>query len=241
MKRRFITLLSLVLFLSAGSLFAQNVKDVLDNHFETIGQDKVAKVKTMTMSGKIMQQGMEFPILMSMKRPDKVRMEASVQGQKIITSYDGESGWTVNPMMGSLEAQDLGPDQVKEMKSMGDMDGDLYDYEAKGHQLEYLGEEEMEGTPTYKLKLTKKDGDVSIYYFDADSYVILKIESTRTVQGVEQTFEQFPGNYKMIEGMAMPFNITSKYQGMTMMEIVIDTVEIDKEVPDSLFIRPVKK
>jgi hypothetical protein len=98
----------------------------------------------------------------------------------------------------------------------------------------------MEGTPTYKLKLTKKDGDVSVYYFDADSYVILKTEATTTVQGVEQTFEQYPGNYKMIEGMAMPFNITSKYQGMTMLEIVIDTVEIDKEVPDSLFVRPVK-
>ena len=240
MKRRFIALFSLVLFLSAGTLFAQSAKEVLDNHFETIGQDKVNKMNTMTMSGKIMQQGMEFPILMRMKRPNKVRMEASVQGQKIITSFDGENGWTVNPMMGSLEAQDLGPDQVKEMKSMGDLDGDLYDYEAKGHKVEYLGEEEMEGTPTYKLKLTKEDGDVNIYYFDADSYVILKIESTRTVQGVEQTFEQFPGNYKMIEGMAMPFNITSKYQGMTQMEIVIDTIEIDKEVPDSLFSRPVK-
>jgi outer membrane lipoprotein-sorting protein len=167
-------------------------------------------------------------------------MEASVQGQKIITSYDGENGWTINPMMGSLEAQDLGPDQVKEMKSMGDMDGDLYDYEAKGHQVEYLGEEEMEGTPTYKLKLTKKDGDVSVYFFDADSYVILKTETTRTIQGVEQTYEQFPGNYQMIEGMAMPFNITSKFQGMTMMEIVMDTVEFDTEIPDSLFVRPVK-
>ena len=239
MKKRFIALFSLTLFLFTA-ISAQSVKEVLDNHFETIGQNKLLKVKTMTMSGKIMQQGMEFPIIMRMKRPDKVRMEASVQGQKIITSYDGESGWTVNPMMGSLEAQDLGPDQVKEMKSMGDMDGDLYDYEAKGHQLEYLGEEEMEGTPTYKLKLTKKDGDVSVYYFDADSYVILKTEATTTVQGVEQTFEQYPGNYKMIEGMAMPFNITSKYQGMTMLEIVIDTVEIDKEVPDSLFVRPVK-
>jgi outer membrane lipoprotein-sorting protein len=239
MKKRVIALFSLLFFLSSV-IFSQSVKDVLDNHFETIGQDKVLKVNTMIMKGKIIQQGMEFPILMKMKRPNKVRMEASVQGQKIVTSYDGENGWTLNPMMGSLEPQDLNPDQVKEMKSMGDMDGDLYDYEAKGHQLEYLGEEEMEGTPTYKLKLTKKDGDVAIYYFDADSYVILKTETITTMQGVEQTFEQFPGNYQMIEGMAMPFSITGKSQGMTYMEIVIDTVEIDKEIPDSLFVRPVK-
>jgi outer membrane lipoprotein-sorting protein len=239
MKTRSIALLSLLFFLFSA-LSAQSVKEVLSNHFETIGQDKVLKVNTMTMSGKIIQQGMEFPILMKMKRPNKVRMEASVQGQKIITSYDGEVGWTVNPMMGSLDAQDLGPEQVKEMKTMGDMDGELYDYEAKGHTVEYLGEEEMEGTPTYKLKLTREDGDASIYYFDADSYVILKTESIRNIQGVEQTFEQYPGNYQMIDGMAIPFNITSKFQGATVMEIVIDTLEIDKEVPDSLFVRPVK-
>lgn len=240
MKKRFALLTGICLALFAGSLVAQDLDEILSKHFETIGQDKVLKVNTMTMKGKILQQGMELPIMLQMKRPDKVRMEASVQGQKIITSYDGENGWQINPMMGSLDPQDLGPDQVKEVKSMGDMDGDLYNYEEKGHQLELIGEEEMEGTPTFKVKLTKKDGDKVIYYFDADSYVILKTETTRTIQGIEQTFEQFPGNYKMVEGMAMPFNITSSYQGQTIMEIVIDTVEIDQEIPDSLFIRPVK-
>ncbi len=239
MKKCFALLTSLILTFLAGSMFAQDLDEILSNHFETIGQDKVLKVNTMTMKGKILQQGMELPIILQMKRPDKVRMEASVQGQKIITSFDGENGWQINPMMGSLDPQDLGPDQVKEMKSMGDMDGDLYDYEAKGHQLEFIGEEEMQGTPTFKVKLTKEDGDKVVYYFDADSYVILKIETTRAIQGVEQTFEQFPGNYKMVEGMAMPFNITSSYQGQTIMEIILDTVEIDQEIPDSLFARPV--
>jgi len=240
MKKCFALLTGLLLASFAGSLVAQDLDEILSNHFEAIGQDKVLKVNTMTMKGKILQQGMELPIMLQMKRPGKVRMEASVQGQKIITSFDGENGWQINPMMGSLDPQDLGPDQVKEMKSMGDMDGDLYDYAAKGHQLELIGEEEMEGTPTYKVKLTKKDGDRVVYYFDAESYVILKIETTSTIQGVEQTFEQFPGNYKMVEGMAMPFNISSAYQGQILMEIVIDTVEIDQEMPDSLFVRPVK-
>ena len=241
MKKRITTMFSLFFILFTGSLVAQDLEEILSNHFETIGQDKVLKVKTLIMRGKILQGGMELPIVLQMKRPSKVKMEASVQGQKIITSFDGENGWTINPMAGTLDPQDLGPDQVKEMKTMGDMDGDLYDYEAKGHQLEYIGEEEMEGTPTYKVKLTKKDGDETIYFFDAESYVILKSESKRTIQGVEQTFAQFPGNYKMIEGMAMPFNITSKYQGQIMMEIIIDTIEIDTEIPDSLFVRPIKQ
>ena len=240
MKKCFALLTGLLLVSFVGSLVAQDLDEILSNHFEAIGQNKVLKVNTMTMKGKILQQGMELPIMLQMKRPDKVRMEASVQGQKIITSFDGENGWQINPMMGSLDPQDLEPNQVKEMKSMGDMDGDLYDYAAKGPQLELIGEEEMEGTPTYKVKLTKKDGDRVVYYFDAESYVILKIETTSTIQGVEQTFEQFPGNYKMVEGMAMPFNISSAYQGQTIMEIVIDTVEIDQEMPDSLFVRPVK-
>lgn len=240
MKKSFTLLTGMFLFLFAGSLVAQDLDEILSNHFETIGQDKVLTVNTMTMKGKILQQGIELPITLMMKRPNKVRMEASVQGQKIVTSYDGENGWQINPMMGSLDPQDLGPDQVKEVKSMGDMDGDLYNYEEKGHKLELIGKEEMEGTPTFKVKLTKEDGDKVIYYFDADSYVILKTETTRLIQGVEQTFDQFPGNYKMVEGMAFPFSISSSYQGQTIMEIVIDTVKIDQEMPDSLFVRPVK-
>ncbi len=240
MKKRFALLTGLIFILFAGSLIAQDLDEILSNYFETIGQDKVLKVNTMTMKGKILQQGMELPIMLQMKRPGKVRMEASIQGQKIIQSFDGENGWMINPMAGSLDPQDLGPEEIKEIKQMGDMDGDLYDYAAKGHQVELIGKEEMEGTPTYKVKLTRKDGDKTIYYFDVESYVILKTETTRTIQGVDQTFEQFPGNYKMVEGMAMPYNISSSYQGQTYMEIVIDTVEIDQEIPDSLFVRPVK-
>ena len=233
-------MLSLLFIVFTSSLIAQDLDEILSNHFETVGQDNLLKVKTMTMTGKMIQQGMEFPMIMQMKRPLKVKMEISVQGQKIITSFDGDNGWTINPMMGSLDPQDLGPDQVKEMKEMGDMDGELYNYEEKGYQLEYIGEEEMEGTPTYKIKVTKKDGDESIYFMDAESYVIIKMESTRTIQGVEQKFEQFPGNYKMIDGMAFPFTISSGMGGQVFLEIVIDSVEIDKEIPDSLFIKPVK-
>ncbi len=240
MKKRFALLTGICLTLFAGSLVAQDLDEILSNHFETIGQDKALKVKTITMKGKMLMQGMEFPILMQMKRPNMVRTETSFQGQKIITSYDGEKGWTINPMAGSPEPQDLLPAQVKQLKSIGDMDGDLYNWEEKGHQLVLLGEEEMEGTPAYKLELTKKDGDKAVYYLDAESYVILKIETTTNIQGIDETISQFPGNYKMVEGMAIPFNISSKYQGQTVNEVVIDTVEIDQEIPDSLFVRPVK-
>ena len=43
------------------------------------------------------------------------------------------------------------------------MDGPLIDYKAKGHTVELLGKDKVEGTDCYKLKVTLKNGDVRTY------------------------------------------------------------------------------
>ncbi|MQY78807.1 MAG: outer membrane lipoprotein-sorting protein [Bacteroidetes bacterium] len=183
---------------------------------------------------------MEFPFTTVLKRPKMLRIESTIQGQKMIQVFDGENGWMINPMMGTLEPQDMDPETVKQLRSQADMDGELYNYKEKGHEVEYMGIDEMEGTEVHKIKLTRKDGDVTIYYIDADAYVVLKATGKRKVQGVEVEGESTFGNYKMVEGIVFPFSITSGVAGQPGAQVVIDTVILDKPVTDSLFIRPQK-
>ena len=238
MKKKVSILLIAMAILCAGTLSAQRLNKVLKNHFEAVGQDNLTNVNSLVMKGKVYQQGMEFPLTLMIKRPAYVRMEVDVQGQLMVTAYDGEKGWTINPMMGWSDPQDLEPEQVKEMKTIGDMDGDLYDYKKKGYTLELLGKEDMEGTESFKLKLVKEEGDETIIYIDTESYVIIKMETERNVQGMNTVFEQYPGNYKMVEGIAFPFSITQAMSGQTYMEIVMDSVELNPEIADSLFFKP---
>ena len=41
------------------------------------------------------------------------------------------------------------------------------DYKAKGNTVELMGKEDVEGTPAYKLKVTKKSGNIEYDYLDA--------------------------------------------------------------------------
>ncbi len=240
MKRLLLVLLGVTLLSFGNTIIAQDLEEVLENYFETIGQDKLLKVNTITMNGNIMAGGMEFPFTTVLKRPKMLRIESTIQGQKMIQVFDGENGWMINPMMGTLEPQDMDPETVKQLRSQADMDGELYNYKEKGHEVEYMGIDEMEGTEVHKIKLTRKDGDVTIYYIDADAYVVLKATGKRKVQGVEVEGESTFGNYKMVEGIVFPFSITSGVAGQPGAQVVIDTVILDKPVTDSLFIRPQK-
>jgi len=53
--------------------------------------------------------------------------------------------------------------------------------------------------------------------------------------------ETFMNDYKTIEDLVYPGNIESKAGGQTMAKIIIDSIEFNKDLDDSLFVKPVKK
>jgi len=214
----------------------QDLSEILDQHFSAVGQEKLAEVKTITVYGKIMQMGIEIFFVQEMKNPNKFRLEADVQGQKMIQAFDGENGWLIHPMIGP-DPQDLTGIQLKQAKEQTNIEGDLYNWEEKGHQAEYLGTEDMEGTEVYKIKLTKKDGDEIFYYIDSEAYIILKEARKMTVQGNEIEIESFPGNYEVFDGIVFPMSIKTNTMGQET-EILFDSVKFDLEMNDSIFVRP---
>ncbi len=235
MKKLFSALFALCIVFS---LQAQNLEEILENHFDVVGQEKLATINTIKMTGNVVQGGMELPFVMYMSRPLKIKMEISIQGQQMIQAFDGETGWYISPMAGTLEPQDMSPDMVKDMKEEADFDGDLYNYKEKGSSLELIGTEEAEGTEVYKLKLTKENGDVNNYFIDTETYIILKTTAKKMVQDVEIESETILGNYQMIDGMAFPFSIATGMNGQVVAEIVITEVVFDVEIKDDFFAKP---
>ena len=61
----------------------------------------------------------------------------------------------------------------------------LCDYKEKGHQVEYLGMDDVEGTECYKLKVTSKNGKVSYYLIDPASNYIVRVLSKQKAAGKE--------------------------------------------------------
>jgi len=237
-----VTILSVV-FINAQDL---GLNEILKKHFAAVGQEKLGKVSSIKMTGKISTQGMEMPFTMYQKRPDKLRFEATMQDMKMVQAFDGTNGYMIAPWTGSSEPQDATEDQLKEFKSQANIDGNLFGYEKMGKTLELLGTEEISGTKVYKLKLTdkpQKEGDkanVSYFYIDASNFEIIKSVSTQNMQGNSVEVETFMSNYKQLDGISWPYSIETKAMGNTMMQMTIENLVFNEDFADDLFVKFVK-
>lgn len=229
--------------LTGAAVQAQTADEIINKHLTARGgKDKIKAVQTARMTGKMNAQGMEAPITLELSRPNKMRMEFTIQGMTGIQAYDGKSGWSVMPFMGKTEPEAMSADDIKQAEDQADMDGLLVDYKEKGHQVEYVGKEDVEGTPAYKLKVTKKSGDVVNVYIDAESYMDIKESGKVKVRGQEIESQTTYGDFKTVDGLVFPFSIEQKPQGAPAgMVISISKVEVNPTVEASRFAMPAAK
>lgn len=244
MRTRTVLTLALALLcaftMSAAEL---TVDEILAKNAEAKGGlDKLRALNSVRFSGKMtIGPGMEAPITMAKKRPEMMRMDFTVQGMTGSQAYDGTGGWMLMPFMGKKEAEPMTGDMLKEVKDMADFDGPFVDYAKKGYKIELLGKGEVEGTAAYKLKLTR-DGQETVMYLDADSFLEIKAEGKRKVQGQEIEGETTYGNYQEFGGLLFPMSIEMKAKGMPGGQtFTLDKVEINPAIADDTFKMPAKK
>src|SRR5271157_2304808 len=154
MKSKLILIITGFLF-GSYSGWAQEAKldDILTAYYKAIGIEKMKDWQTISSSGKTIAMGVEYPFKFYQKRPGKIRIEAEIQGMKMIQAFDGNQGWTITPWSGSSDPQDMTADETKEMKHQADPEGALYNWKEKGHKAELIDKEDLEGSQVYKIKL----------------------------------------------------------------------------------------
>jgi hypothetical protein len=231
---------SVFLMVSVPFLRAETLDEVLKNHFEAIGQDKLVKVNSIRTTGKIVQMGMEIPFVQMQQRPDNLRVEGTFQGLTFVQTYNGKEGWSLNPFAGATDPQPFSDEEFKSVKYSADMDGMLWNWKDKGYKASLEGQEDMEGTPCFKIQVETNEGDVFTFYIDSDSYMILKTHAKVKVQGNEAETDTYSSNFMMVDGMAFPGKVETKLNGQVVMTMVTDKVEINPELDAALFGKPGK-
>ncbi len=214
--------------------------EVLRRHYEALGGlEKMRSVETMKLAGRMLVgSGMEVQFVRLAKRPNRHRMEFTVQGMTGVQAYDGETAWMHVPFMGRTEPEVMPEDLAKQMIEEADFDGPLVDPEKKGHQVELVGKEDLEGSPAYKLKVTLRSGEVTYYYLDADYFLVVRTVSKRTIQGAEVNLETSLGDYREVAGLMVPFSVRVKGQGPAEQVIIVDTVEVNIPMDEAQFSMP---
>ena len=222
---------------------AQTVDDIIAKNMEVKGGiEKLRTIKTNKIVGKMAMMGFETNVTMWYKEPAMMKMEMVIAEKLMTFGYDGKTAWQISPMTGSDDPQEVTGAQAEQVKDNADMMSDpLVDYKKKGFTIDLEGKEDMEGTPVYKLKLTKKDGKVVYYFIDAENYIELKTEMTRTVNDREMTTETFFGDFKEVDGVMMAHSMTIKMNGQDMGNITLESVELNVPLDDNFFKMPPKK
>jgi hypothetical protein len=150
-----------ILSLTGSSVFSQEMKldEILDKYYKAGGLDKLQKVQTITMTGTMVQQD-AMPVKIIKMRPDKYLMEFDVADITAYQAYDGKTAWMTAPWTGNPKPQVMPEDRVKDLKPRTDFDGLLFNWQAKGHKAELVGNDSLIDNLAYKIKLTRNDGGI---------------------------------------------------------------------------------
>ena len=221
---------------------AQTADDIVRKYVEARGgAAKLKAVESERISGRIsFRPGVEGSFFIEFKRPLKMHMEATIQGQTLVRVYDGKSsGWIINPFEPSKDVQPMSAEDLKTISDESDFDGPLFDYQVKGNQIELAGQDEVEGKPVYKIKLTRKTGTRRTYYIDSSSFLVLKWEGVTKQEDQEIPIENLLGDYRDVNGLKFPFEMNTGSPGTPQRrKFIIDKVEINPQIDDARFSKP---
>ncbi|MFN3840985.1 MAG: outer membrane lipoprotein-sorting protein [Cyclobacteriaceae bacterium] len=241
-----IKFLAMITCLAASTmLHGQSVDDIIKKYFEnTGGIDKWKALNGLKINAKFNQQGMEIPLEIVQLKDGRQCTSISFQGMEIKQGvYDGSTLWSTNFM--NMKAERSDAEATENFKQeIGDFPDPFLNYKERGLKAEFVGKETIEGTECFKIKLTKKpikvDGvltdNVLYYYFDAENYVPVLMESEiKTGQAKGMTQQITWSDYQEVDGLMMPFTMAQGVKGMGSNALTITAYQLNPKVDEAIF------
>lgn len=203
--------------------------ELVNKYVDAIGgKEKVNAITTISYEGTLHFEAGEMKtdgkITEKTKAPNKQYQTMDLGFAKQASWVNGTECWSNNN--GSLTK--LEGDQAAEA-----LEDAVFMKETKltslGKKCEVLGKQNS----NILLKLTGKDGSETIYYFDAETYLINKIESTeKTEQGTIPVTVTFK-SYTTVDGVKLPDDVLMENPMYTMRSKV--TYKLNESLDDSIF------
>ena len=235
-------------FIGITAVRAQTADEILAKYFEnTGGLAKWKELQGIKMAAKVNQGGLEIPLVIVQMKDGRQMTSITFQGKEIKQGvYDGTSLWNTNFMTMKAEKSDAETLEIFK-SSLGDFPDPFLNYKERGYKVELLGKETIDGSETFKIKLTKKpimvDGkptdNIAFYYFDTENYVPLMSESEVRVGPNKGVVAQTKmSDYQEVGGFLFPFSLSEGAKGGPGQGITITSIEVNPKVDAAAFTFP---
>jgi len=228
---------------SAGS--AQTVDDIIAQHIAARGgRAALLAIESVRMGGRMQMgpEGDEARFVLELKRPNKMRLDLTVEGVEGAQAFDGAVGWAYMPFAGLDAPEPMPPEVAADAKAQADFDGPLLDHEAKGLDVRLLGRERRNDEDVYRLRVTPKAGSSRDIFISARTWLEVGSETTRRMQGVLITTETSQGGERRVAGVVFPTFMQTGIKGQPGgQRLEIDDIRVNVPIDEGRFRMPVRR
>ena len=183
------------------------------------------------------REEMQLPFRFEFKRPLESRLEIDFNGQTAVQVFDGTKGWKLRPFLGRNNWDAFTADELKQASIEPGIDGWLIDCAAKGAKVAAAGTEMVEDHAAYKLKVTRKDGQVRYVWVDGQNFLDIKTDGEpRKLDGRPHAVAVFLRDYRNDRGLMIPHVQETVVDGVKNSEkVTIESVTVNPVLDDSRF------
>jgi len=228
---------------------AQTADEVVEKYLTAIGgRAALAKLESRISTGSIAVSAQGADVAGSIetyaKAPNKsrvyIRLDLSQLGAgEMIQDQrcDGKTAFVSNNVQGDREPSG---DQLQNLLN-ATFPTPLLNYKEAGAKVELMGKDKVGTREVYVLQYTPKAGPVPKFYFDAETYLLLRKVTKIDVPEVGEIEEtRDASDYRDVDGVKVAFavSIVSPVQTVA---ITFAKVEHNKPIDDAMFSRPAVK
>jgi hypothetical protein len=218
-----------------GAAGGQSLDEVLAKHAAAHGGvEKWRAVNSLIVTGTQVAFSNAAPFVFEWRRPDSVRFEQSMLGQKVTVAHNGLATKWIHPILGAAQPADVPEAHATLARRVVEIESPLVDAAAKGNKVELLGKEEIDGQPALKLKVTRKDGAEETWFLDPGSYLeIARFDRTLDLPDPKDRWTYY-SDFRTVDGLVIPHHQEQEYS-IRNVSFTVEKVQVNPEIDPGRF------
>lgn len=219
---------------SASASALPPARQILDRHIqEAGGREAMQRLQSVKTSATLSFSGLSGEMTAYAKRPNRLLVHTSLPGVgEIRTGYDGQVGWSIDPVQGPrlLTGREL--DDMRERARFDQMTKDPSTYTS----IETVQRTTFEGRPVFEVKIVRPSGREETEYYDAETGLQIGQISTQSSAMGQIQVTTVMSDYQRFGPLLMA---TKAVQRLGPQEITVTMTAVEYDtVADSVFALP---
>ncbi len=240
---RFLLVIGLASVLLGCSRHPLTVDDVIERNTSAMGgRAAIEAIHSIEINLHITDPGFEVDGIYRAARPGRMRIDVQAGGKHVFTeAFDGQNGWQWN---GKGNQEPASPKAAAALHHGIELPGKLFglhELKQRGHQIELVGREKIDGTDYCVLRLTLSDGYTTTLYVDPQSWLIARRRDVRPlhvdVDPTPTTIEQRSSDFREVAGVRFAFASTEidLKTGKELERAKINHIQVNPPLDESIF------